>query len=353
MSENEQADKKGKPGAAETAKLPDHSRGPSEEELRDGFRKMRRLEWMTLAYQVGAAVLIVSLAGGSQAMKTEWMENALAIVPAAGALITFDTENRSEQTKHPFGNHRVGTIAFMAAAFALAGIGAFLFYDNLSNLIKGERPSIGGFPLFGHTIWHGWLMMVVMALTAVPPILLAKAKIPVARLLHDKPLYADAEMNQANWLTNGAGVIGLGLVAGGFWWGDALAALLISLDVLHDGFTNVRRSLADVMDRCPVDLETDKPEAIVDDVRQAVRALPFVADSQILMREHGRYLFAEIFIRPHPTRMPADVTEATRQVREAVLPLDWRFQHVAVEFTHDVKAASDVLTREELQIEAK
>jgi divalent metal cation (Fe/Co/Zn/Cd) transporter len=193
--------------------------------------------------------------------------------------------------------------------------------------------------------------MGAMTLTAIPPILLGRAKIPVAKLLHDKPLYADADMNRANWLTNGAGVIGLTLVAWGFWWGNSLAALLISVDILRDGLTSVGRSLSDVMDHHPVDLETDKQDPIVGDVERAVRALPFVADQRILLREHGRYLFAEIFIRPNVRRLPDDVTEASRAVRQAVMPLDWRLRHVAVEFTEDANADAATPTREEINIE--
>lgn len=331
---------------------PDHSRGPSEEELRQGFAKMRRLEWITVFYQLGAAALMFALAGGSQAMKTEWLENALALVPVAGALLTYRFENKPADKQRPFGYHRAGTIASMAAAFVLAGIGTYLCYDSASKLLRAERPAIGGFPVFGHTVWHGWLMVGAMFVTAIPPVVLARKKIPVAKLIHDKPLHADAEMNRANWLTNGAGMIGLTLVAFGFWWGDAAAALLISLDILRDGWTSVARSLSDVMDHHPVDIETDEADPIMDRVNEALRSLPFVSDARVLLREHGRYLFAEIFIRPHKHRLPDDVTEASRLVREAVLPLDWRLQHVAVEFTADLDAAASVLTREELDIES-
>jgi divalent metal cation (Fe/Co/Zn/Cd) transporter len=192
-------------------------------------------------------------------------------------------------------------------------------------------------------------MIGVMAISAIPPVLLAHAKIPVAKLLHDKPLYADAEMNRANWITNGAGIVGLGLVAFGFWWGDAAAALIISLDIMRDGWTNVARSLSDVMDHHPVDLETDEEDPIVEAVERSLRALPFVADVRLLMREHGRYLYAEIFIQPN-NQMPA-VFEANRQVREAVLTLEWRLQHIVVEFTDDIPTAAAVLTREQLDIE--
>ena len=75
----------------------------------------------------------------------------------------------------------------------------------------------------------------------------------------------------------------------------------------------------------------------------------FVADEQVLLREHGRFLYAEIFIQPND-QLPS-VTEASRRVREAVMPLDWRLQHIVVEFTDDVQAAAAVLTREQLDLE--
>jgi cation diffusion facilitator family transporter len=334
------------PPAGEEPKPPQQ---PSKEELRAGFARLWRLEWITLFCQIGAAALLGSLMGGSQAMKTEWLENALSIVPVAGVLLTFRTENLPPSRRHPFGHHRSGTIAFLAAAFVLAGIGTYLFVDSLLKLIHHEYPAIGGYTVFGRTIWHGWLMIAAMFVTGIPPVLLARAKKPVARLLHDKPLHADVEMNRANWMTNGAGVLGLGLVAWGFWWGDAVAALIISLDIMRDGWTYVARSLSDVMDHHPVDLESDEEDTIVGTVQRAVDALPFVAGAKVLMREHGRYLFAEIFIRPNDT-MPL-ATAASRQVREAIMPLDWRLQHLVVEFTDDLDAAK-VVTREELEIEA-
>lgn len=335
--------------SAPAATHDDHVLGPSKDELREGFRKLWRLEWITLVYQVAATAIVYYVAGSSQAMKTEWLENALAMIPVAGVLLTYHTENRKPEQRHPFGHHRYATIAFVAAAFVLALLGTYLGYEALTKLLKHESPSIGGYTAFGYTFWHGWLMIGVMALSAIPPVLLARAKLPVARLLHDKPLYADAEMNRANWITNGAGMIGLGLVASGFWWGDAAAALIISLDIMRDGWKNVARSLSDVMDHHPVDLESDKEDPIVAAVHRAVRALPFVAEEGLLMREHGRYLYAEIFIKPND-QMPA-VTGASREVRATVTALEWRLQHVVVEFTADLSGASAVLTREQLDIE--
>lgn len=326
-----------------------HEGSPSKQELRDGFAKMLRLEWITIFYQIIAAAIVFFIAGNSQAMRTEWMENALAIVPPLGVLLTYRCENRRPDNKRPFGYHRYSTIAFVAASFALASIGTLLFYEAASNLLHGERPNVGGFTVFGHTVWHGWVMITAMIVTAIPPVILGRAKIPIAKLLHDKALYADADMNRANWLSNGAGAIGLMLMAFGFWWGDSLAALIISVDIMHDGWTNVMHSLSDVMDHHPVDLETEQQLPIIADVHKALKSLPFVSAQRVLVREHGRYFYAEIFLSPNEKMPP--VLDATQQVRDKVLPLDWRLQHIVVEWTRDTNQSAAVLTREELDIE--
>lgn len=337
------------PAGKSTPYAPEATCGPPKQELRDAFKQQTRLCWITVAYQLLAVVIVSTVAGGSQALKTEWVENALAILPPLAVLLTHATENRDSDARHPFGYQRIGTIAFLGTAFLLLGIGVLLSFEAAQNLLTGERPAIGGIALFGHTVWRGWVMIVVLIVTAVPPVLLARAKLKVAKLLHDKPLFADADINEANWLSNGAGVIGLVLVAFGFWWGDSAAALLISLDILRDGFRTVRRSLADVMDRAPVDMETDKPDPLLQNVYNAVRAVPWVADVRVLLREHGRYVFAEIFVSTTDNAPPPG--DATLAIRQAAMPLDWRLRHVAVELTNDVEQASNILTRSELDIE--
>jgi len=328
-----------------------HVPGPAKEtEVKAAFGQMRRLGWIALGYQIAATALLGSLMGGSQSMKTELLENLLGAVPIIGLLIAHRMEGKGQDVQRPFGYHRAATITFVAAAFALAGIGAYLMFDSASVLWQREHPVIKNVSVLGHTVWMGWLMMGAMAITGIVPVILGRFQAPLAILLHDKPLHACAEMNRANALTNGAGVIGLLLVANGFWWGDAVAALLISFDILRDGWINVARSLSDVMDRSPVDLETNRQCSSVAEVHRAVIALPFVAERRVLMREHGRFIFAEIFIRPND-QMP-DVLVATRQVREALLPLDWRLQHIVVEFTDDVHAASQVPTQQEYLLES-
>ncbi|MBC6435961.1 hypothetical protein FM036_43405 [Nostoc sp. HG1] len=57
----------------------------------------------------------------------------------------------------------------------------------------------------------------------------------------------------------------------------------------------------------------------------------------------------KFLIQPNELMPPA--TAAGRLVREAVMPLDWRLQHAAIEFTDDLENVSAVLTRKQLEIE--
>lgn len=42
--------------------------------------------------------------------------------------------------------------------------------------------------LMGHPVWSGWPMIAALAYTAVPPVLLGHAKMPLATTLHDRVL---------------------------------------------------------------------------------------------------------------------------------------------------------------------
>src|SRR5690625_2674094 len=93
-----------------------------------------------------------------------------------------------------------------------------LVFESISALIRQEKPPIGVVVLFGQDMWMGWLMIVVMAISAIPMVILGRIKLRLAKELHDKLLYADADMAKADWGTAAAtiiGVLGIGL---GFWW---------------------------------------------------------------------------------------------------------------------------------------
>src|SRR5207253_2781447 len=130
----------------------------------------------------------------------------------------------------------------------------FLFSDGLFVLSKGEHPTIPTIFIANHSIWLGYIMIIALLWSSVPSTILGHIKIPLAHKLFDKILYADSKMNKASWMSGFAsiaGIVGIGL---GYWWADASIAILISLSIMNDGFSNLKQSVLDLLDEVPKSL---------------------------------------------------------------------------------------------------
>ena len=141
-------------------------------------------------------------------------------------------------------------------------------------------------------------MLPALVWSAIPAYVLGRAKLTLASQLHDKVLYADAKMNKADWMTAGAagiGVIGIGF---GFWWADAVAALAISLDIAHDGWTNVRAAARDLMDEQPSTYDDERPHPLNGRIQEELEGLPWVGRALVRMREEGHVFEVEAFVVP-------------------------------------------------------
>ena len=108
---------------------------------------------------------------------------------------------------------------------------------------RAEHPPIGTVHLLGQTFWAGWLMIAAMVYTGIGPFVLGRLKLPLAEELHDKVLYADAEMQKADWMTAAgtiAGVLGIGI---GLWWADSAAACSSPRSIVRDGWRNLHHAV--------------------------------------------------------------------------------------------------------------
>lgn len=288
------------------------------------YRRARSLEWATLALMAGVVTLVYMAMGGSQAMKAAWVEDLLSFVAPAAFLVSTRFARRDPNERHPYGYHRAVSIAFLAGAVALTIFGLFLLWDSVSVLVRREHPTIGSTVIAGHSIWVGWTMLAALFVSAIPPLVLGRLKQPLARELHDKTLMADADMNRADWLTAGAGIVGILGVGAGLWLADAVAAGVISVDILKDGKRNLSRVVMDLMDRVPITVDGE-PTELPDQVRRAVAALPWVARVDLRLREEGHVITGEIFVAPADGRLtPARL----RQAAAAARTVDWRIHDV-------------------------
>ncbi|TLM82135.1 cation transporter [Pseudarthrobacter sp. NamE2] len=303
-----------------------HTELPAEQ--REALRKAVKLEWATMGFLAITTTLVFLVLGNSQAMKAAWIEDLLSFLPPLSFLLATRIIRKLPSEDHPYGYHRSTGVAHLVAAVALTAMGAYLLVESGLGLLKAEHPTIGGIELFGSTIWLGWLMMGVMLLTAAPPVFLGRAKMKLAKKLHDKVLYADADMNKADWMTAVAAVAGVAGIGLGLWWADYAAALVISASILHDGIRNTRAAVSALMDKRAMTYDDSEPHPLGRQLDAYLRGLPWTEDARSRIRDEGHVFHVESFVVPAGGSMPG--LEQLEQAREACIAMDWKVQDMVI-----------------------
>ena len=298
------------------------------EHLERTYARAVRLEWVTIAFFVLAITSLALTLGNSQAMKAAWVEDILALAPPIVFLVSSRFRDRPANERFPYGYHRSVSIAFLIAAGTLFAFGLFILQDSVTRLARQERPAIGLVEIMGVQMWLGWPMIVVLVLTMIPAILLGRVKRRLARDLHDKVLYADAEMNRADWLTAGAAALGVLGIGAGLWWADAVAAIIIALDIVRDGARTLRVAAANLMDSRPTKVDSMEPIDLPTRLRAALLEHRSVLDAHVRLREQGHVVGGDALVQltPATTDVAATMAELTRLARE----LDWRLLDVVI-----------------------
>ncbi|MEX0921726.1 MAG: cation transporter [Rhodovibrionaceae bacterium] len=271
-------------------------------QLESDLRRAVRLEWWTIAWQLSIVGLLALVLGSSQAMKTAWIEDLLGLVPAFVFLTAIHFERKTPNAKFPFGYDRVNSLAFLVSASTLVIMGGYLLFDSAGKLLAGEHPTLGPVTLLGQQVWIGWLMAAALAYSVVPPLILGRKKLPIARRLSDKVLHTDALMQKADWMTGLAGVCGVFGVGFGFWWADSAAAMVIAFDIVRDGLRSLRIATAELTDGAPRALDSDEIAEDAATLRDALaRRYP---EGEVRLRETGRYIRADIHGATAPPAEP-------------------------------------------------
>jgi divalent metal cation (Fe/Co/Zn/Cd) transporter len=134
-------------------------------------------------------------------------------------------------------------------------------------------------------------------------------------------------MNRDDWLVGIAASLGILGVAIGWWWADAVAAIVISLSVCRDGLRDLVESVRDLMDSAPTSVDHRDEGDVGRRLEAEVAAIPWVASANARLRENGRLLVGEIEVVPRegmPTFAELD------EVRARAHAVDWRLHDLYV-----------------------
>ena len=294
-------------------------------EKQEKLHRAKRLEWITIFFMLTIIAAIGLVMGSSQAMKAMWTEDILSLIPPAAFLFGMHYRSKPPDDQFPYGYRRAVLIAFLCAALALFGFGLYLIIDSLAKLIMAEHPSIQTMEIGGRRVWLGWLMMAALAYSVIPPLVLGRMKLPLARELHDKALQTDADINKGDWLAGLAGILGILGIAFGYWWADSVAALIISFEIIRDGISSLRNSVAQLMNKRPSDVESKEKDPVLDEVQRELERLDWVKKARVRLREDGDTLTGEAFIVP---RDENNLLERLQQASDVAHSVDWRLHDI-------------------------
>ncbi len=184
-------------------------------------RRALRLEYATIAWNVGEAVLTISLgvAAASLALVGFGIDSLVELF-ASAVVVWHLRAGRDDDPARTGRALRLVGAAFAVLAVVLAVVAA-------RDLLTGRRP--------GESPWGiGYL-----AVTALVMLGLAELKRRTARRLGSAPLHSEARMTFLDGMLAGATLTGLALhAAAGWWWADPAAALLIAVAAAREAVEN-------------------------------------------------------------------------------------------------------------------
>ena len=296
-------------------------------EQREARAQARRYAWRSIALITCSGIVLYLVTGQSQTMKTAWVTDFLSLIPYFGFLIATRYELRAPNRHFPYGHFRAISICFLLTATILLGMGAWLLIEALLKLIRAERPGIGAIVLFGQPVWLGWAMIGGLTLSMFVGMYCGRIKQPLAKKLHSKAVEAESATNRNEWMSEGAGIVGILLVGFGLWWADALAAALISLQIVQEGTHNLRQVIGDLMDEAPSQVGKRELEDLPGRIHHAAEQLAWVEAARVRLREHGHVITGEIFIVPRAnTNLVDAIADAVQRLRS----VDWRLHDLTM-----------------------
>jgi cation diffusion facilitator family transporter len=262
----------------------------------------QRVAAISIAASASMAALkfAVGIAIGSLALISDALHSLTDLLATVVTWIVVRFSDRPADTEHHYGHGKIESLSALGVIALLYVLAGGIVVEAVSRLREGSSPS---------------------SITAVPFVVLlvdmavnywrARALQKTARETKSQALAADALHFASDVYGSVAVMIGLGLSAWGYKWGDAAAAIGVALFISVLGLRLGRATVETLMDRAP--------EGAADMAEDAIRAIPGVIDVERLrLRLVGPTHFVDASVKV-PRTLPIDrLEDIKRQAQEAV-----------------------------------
>ena len=192
------------------------------EELERLNRRALLLEYGTIGWNIGEAVLTIALGAAATSLALIGFGTVSVIEVFASAVIVWHL-----MPGHDVADPRRTARAHRLVGIAFAALTVVLSFAGIRDLVTGRRPD--------ESPWG----IAYLALTALVMFGLAIAKRSIAARLGSSPLRSEAAMTLLDGVLATATMVGLLLNAiAGWWWGDPAAALVVAVAAANEAREN-------------------------------------------------------------------------------------------------------------------
>jgi cation diffusion facilitator family transporter len=254
---------------------------------------------------LAAAKLAIGFVIGSLALVTDALHSAVDFLATAMTLVAVRLGDRPPDASHPYGHGKFENVAALGGATFLLLLAGGVLVEALDRISLGAPPprlSLIAVAVLGVEIGvNAWR---------------ARALHTVGRMTRSAALEADALHFASDVLSSLAVLAGFALIALGFGWGDAAAAMLVAALIAVLALRMLLQTLDALVDRAP--------EGVADLLIARIGALAGVLGvDNVRVRRVGSRHFVEATIlipRALGLEQAADVEARAAQAARIVLP---------------------------------
>jgi cation diffusion facilitator family transporter len=270
---------------------------------------------------MATAKLVVGIAIGSLALISEALHSSVDVVATIITWMVVRVSDRPADAEHHYGHGKLESISALGVIALLYVLAGGILVASYSRLREGAAPpTISTIPFLvllidiGVNLWR------------------ARALHRAARQTRSQALAADALHFASDVAGSVAVIIGLVLIALGFAWGDAAAAIAVAVMIAALGLRLARSTVETLLDRAP--------EGVAERATAAIRTVPGVVDVERLRaRMVGSTHFIDA-VAQVPRTLPIDRVNEIKQraqvtVAKALGDADLTFTAVPVALSNE------------------
>jgi len=249
---------------------------------------------------MAAAKFVVGIAIGSLALISEALHSSVDLVATVITWLVVRVSDRPADKEHHYGHGKLESLSALGVIAMLYVLAGGILVESYSRLHdRAPPPTISVIPF------------VVLLIDIAVNFWRARALHRTAHETKSQALEADALHFASDVFGSSAVIVGLGLSAFGFAWGDAAAAIAVAVLISLLGLRLARATVETLLDRAP--------EGAAEKAAAAIRAVPGVVGLERLrVRMVGSTHFIDAIVKV-PRTYPIDrVEEIKRRAQEAV-----------------------------------